>query len=340
MVRTRPGINVKLGRVCVLVLCLAAASCAPRIEPPGPAVADPALSGQAFSTADGARLPLHRWQPEKNPARAVLIALHGFNDYGNFIAEAGAYFAQRGILTYAYDQRGFGGAPNRGLWPGIKAFTDDLKSVAALIRARHPGTPLFILGESMGGAVLMTAMTGDAPPRADGIILSAPAVWGRSTMPWVQRSALWLSAHTVGGLKLTGQSLKIKPSNNIEMLRALGRDPRIIKETRIDTLWGLAGLMDAALAAAPRLSAPALILYGRKDQVIPAAPTRKMLKSLPPAGREARRIAYYENGYHMLLRDLDGETVWADIAAWIADRTRPLPSGADRKAGALLRGAP
>jgi alpha-beta hydrolase superfamily lysophospholipase len=96
--------------------------------------------------------------------------------------------------------------------------------------------------------------------------------------------------------------------------------------------------MDAALAAAPRLDTPALILYGRRDEVIPAAPTRAMLNSLPPMGRERRRIAYYENGYHMLLRDLDAPIVWADIAAWISDKTRPLPSGADRKAGALLKG--
>ncbi len=330
--------RMKLAHTGVLILCLAFAACAPRIEPPGPAAAAPALGTDALVMADGARLPLHRWQAKTNSPRAVLIALHGFNDYGNFINDAAAYFAQRGILTYAYDQRGFGGAPNRGLWPGTEAFADDLRTVVALIGARHPGTPLYILGESMGGAVVMTAMTGTAPPNVDGIILAAPAVWGRSTMPWFQRSALWLGAHGLPGLKLTGGSLKIKPSNNIEMLRALGRDPLIIKETRIDTLWGLSALMDAALAAAPRLGAPALILYGRKDEVIPLAPTRKMLKSLPPMARERRRVAYYENGYHMLLRDLDGEVIWADIAAWIADRTRALPSGADRKARALLNG--
>jgi hypothetical protein len=45
-------------------------------------------------------------------------------------------------------------------------------------------------------------------------------------------------------------------------------------------------------------------------------------------------VAIYENGYHMLLRDLQAETVWTDIAAWITDRAQPLPSGSDIRATA------
>ena len=60
-----------------------------------------------------------------------------------------------------------------------------------------PGVPVFVLGESMGGAVAMTAFASDTPPRADGLILVAPAVWGRQTMPFSYRLALWTTAHTL-----------------------------------------------------------------------------------------------------------------------------------------------
>ena len=33
----------------------------------------------------------------------------------------------------------------------------------------------------------------------------------------------------------------------------------------------------------------------------------------------------------MLTRDLQGETVWRDIDAWLADPRAPLPSGADQR---------
>jgi hypothetical protein len=47
-----------------------------------------------------------------------------------------------------------------------------------------------------------------------------------------------------------------------------------------------------------------------------------------------RRAAYYEGGYHLLLRDLGAPVVSRDVAQWILTRTSdpgaPLPSGADR----------
>jgi alpha-beta hydrolase superfamily lysophospholipase len=186
----------------------------------------------------------------------------------------------------------------------------------------------------MGGAVATLTVTGRDAPEVDGVILSAPAVWGWSTMPWYQTAALWLTAHTLPGMTLTGQGLGIIPSDNVEMLRALSGDPLVIKKTRVDAVFGLVNLMDEALAAAPKLDHHALILYGERDELVPKEPIRQFLADLPATGEASRRVAIYENGYHMLLRDLQAETVWTDIAAWITDREQPLPSGADARATA------
>ena len=314
-------------RAAVLMILLIASGCAPTVIPPGPPSAPPVLEAARLVTADGVSLPVRTWMPTAEPG-AVIVALHGFNDYGNFFAAPGAFLAERGIATYAYDQRGFGEAPVRGLWSGGEAMAADLTAMTRQVRERHPGVPVYLLGASMGGAVIMVAMTGKDPPPADGVILSAPAVWGRETMPWYQRAALWLAAHTVPWLEVTGRGLKIRPSDNIEMLKALGKDPLVRHRARVDTLHGLTDLMDAALAAAPVLAGPALILYGEHDEIIPVKPTRLMFRRL----RGGQRLALYETGFHMLLRDLQGETVWKDIATWIADSTVPLPSGADQKA--------
>ena len=146
-------------------------------------------------------------------------------------------------------------------------------------------------------------------------------------MPWYQRLALWIGAHLAPWMALTGRGLDIVPSDNHEMLVRLNQDPLIIKQTRIGTIYGLVNLMDAALAAAPDLTTPTLILYGKRDEIIPKAPIRRMLKTLP-ANRH--RIALYEAGFHMLVRDLQAATVWKDIAAWLINHDAPLPSGADR----------
>ena len=313
-------------------------ACAPTIHAPGEAIQNPILSGNGVHTADGQILPLKTWAPDKGAPKAVINALHGFNDYSNFFAAPGAYLSKHGVQSYAYDQRGFGAAPGPGLWPGTAALTDDLAAMIRLIRDRHPGTPLYLLGDSMGGAVILVAGGGGSIANIDGVILAAPAVWGRITMPWYQRLGLWIGVRLMPALKLTGKGLGIKPSDNREMLLALGRDELVIKATRIDAMHGLVNLMDAALEEAAGFKTPALILYGELDEIIPKQPTRMMLARMPEAARGTRRIALYKDGYHMLLRDLKAEVAWRDIVGWIADPEKPLTSGADTNAELRLAG--
>jgi len=294
----------------------------------------PRFTGTHFVAADGQLLPLRQWLPE-GEVKAVILALHGFNDYSNALENPGAAWAKRGIATYAYDQRGFGAAPERGFWPGRAALAADVATASRILRRRYPGVPLYLLGESMGGAVAIVAMTGESGtpvPEVDGVILAAPAVWGRATMDLLPRLALWAGVRLMPGLTLTGRGLKIRASDNIAMLRALSRDPLVIKETRVDTIYGLVDLMDAALDWAPFLEAPLLVLYGANDEIVPKRPIRLFVGSLPPECRRRARLAWYEDGYHMLLRDLEGPIVTADVASWVLAPAAPLPSGADRTA--------
>jgi alpha-beta hydrolase superfamily lysophospholipase len=136
-------------------------------------------------------------------------------------------------------------------------------------------------------------------------------------MPYYQRALLWLAAHTVPSKQLTGEGLDIKPSDNIEMLRALGRDPLVIKATRADVLYGVSNLMDYAQLASSDLNSNTLILYGKNDQIIPKQATCEWLKSLPASTVDSAYTVIYEKGYHMLTRDLQAETVLHDIAGWL-----------------------
>lgn len=316
-------------------LTLLVASCAPTIKSAGLPEGQPRAEPRAIVTFDGAFLPLRTWLPKDGEPHAVVVALHGMNDYSNAFDGPGTYLAGRGIAVYAYDQRGFGEAPNRGYWAGAETMAEDATVAVAAVHAKYPGKPIYLLGESMGGAVAMLAMTGPRPPAIDGLILSAPAVWSRDAMNVFERSALWLSVHTVPWLTLTGRGLDIMPSDNLPMLRALGRDPLVIKETRVDTIHGICDLMDAAQAAAPRIKVPVLVLYGEHDEIVPADPTYRMMTKLPD-GLAPQVKAVYANGWHMLLRDLEADLVLDDIASWIDHPRQPLPSGADARAREVL----
>jgi acylglycerol lipase len=330
----------------VLAVLLPSAGCAPTIDEdarlagigtaravpePNPI---PRFTGTSFVAADDQVLPLRKWLPD-GAVKAVILALHGFNDYSNAFEGPGEAWAKRGIATYAYDQRGFGGASRRGFWPGRAALAADAATASQILRRRYPGVPLYLLGDSMGGAVAVVAMTGESGtsvPDVDGVILTAPAVWGRATMDLLPRLALWAGVRLMPELALTGRGLEIKPSDNITMLRALSRDPLVIKETRVDTIYGLVDLMDAALDSASLLDVPLLVMYGAKDEIVPKTPIRRFVGSLPPECRHHAKLAWYNDGYHMLLRDLEGPIVATDVASWVLAPAAPLPSGADRVA--------
>jgi alpha-beta hydrolase superfamily lysophospholipase len=265
------------------------------------------------------RLPLREWDAEDGAPKAVIVALHGMSDYSNAFDMPAKAWAKRGITTLAIDQRGFGRSENPGLWAGGDVMRADLADFTIAARKRFPGVKVYAAGESMGGAVVLSALASNDPPAIDGAILVSPAVWSRADMPMLYRVALFMVAHITPGIILTnsaaGKVVKIIPSDNIPMLIALGKDPLFQKKTRADTLYGLVNLMGEARTAPARLKNPPPILYlhGGKDQVIPPAPAKATIREL---GARAT-VREYPNGYHMLLRDLGRAKVEDDVADWI-----------------------
>lgn len=277
---------------------------------------------------DGYRLPVQQWIPDAGP-RAIILALHGFNDYRNAFAGTAEALRDEGIHTVAYDQRGFGETVERGHWAGSDRLISDMHVMAELLCERYPHKPLWLLGESMGAAVILASLQATSLPGCiEGVVLLAPAVWGWESMPLWQQAALWLGAHIAPGQTVTGEGLDIMASDNIEMLQALGRDPLVIKETRIDAIFGLTNLMEEAMLSGSGLDYPALVLYGEKDEIIPPHAVCRMLAIIPGEASSRLRTVLYAEGYHMLTRDLQGDAVIGDIAAWINDKQAKLPSGA------------
>jgi acylglycerol lipase len=307
-------------------------ACAPTVQSadiPAPGFAGPRLEADAVVASDGARLGLTVWEPAPDaPVRGVIVALHGMNDYARAWQLAGPWWAREaGIITYAYDARGFGRSPGRGIWAGQAPMTADLRTVLALVRQRHPGVPVAVAGESMGAATILAAL---GEPQglegADRIALLAPAVWGWSNLPPAYSASLWLGAHLAGSRAVEPPRAvvrRIRPTDNEALLRDLGRDRMMLFETRIDAVYGLVRLMEAGFRATARLPQGSVVLVGARDAVVPPAATAAMIARLPPGVRLVR----YPDGYHMLTRDLQAARVFADVAAALLAPDTPLPSG-------------
>ncbi len=314
----------------LLLMLLALGGCATMQtqapQAPGPGFLGPRLAGDRFISFDGASLGLTTWLPQGEPW-AVIVGVHGMDDYANAFHLAAPYWARQGIATYAYDQRGFGRSPQRGVWAGDPLMTEDLRTITALVRARYPHAVIAVAGESLGGAVAIEAFASDRPPAADRLVLLAPAVWGWSSQPLAYRIALKIAARLSPAKTLSPPAIvtsHISASDNEAELEAMGRDPLMLWGARPDALYGLVTTMEHGWREIGQVTAPALYLLGAKDQIIPRRPALQAASRLPAGDR----TAYYAAGWHLLLRDRQAKTVWADVAAFVRDPTAPLPSGA------------
>jgi alpha-beta hydrolase superfamily lysophospholipase len=316
-------------RLAVLIFLLAAA-CAPVIQKPQapePGFGGPRLTSDAFISFDGARLGLSHWDVPSGEPWAVIVGLHGMDDYANAFHLAAPYWASQGIATWAYDQRGFGRSPQRGVWGGDALMMEDLRTFTALIRQRYPHAIIAVVGESLGGAVAIETAASDRPPDADRLVLLAPAVWGWSSQPVAYRLALLMGSHLAPAKVFTPPSFvtdHIAASDNVAELIAMGRDPLLIWGARSDALLGLVNTMQHAYDDIGRMKGPTLYLLGDRDQIIPRAPALSAARRLPPGSRSAE----YAAGYHLLIRDNQRRNVEEDIVAFLRDPKAPLPSGA------------
>ncbi|MBO1325389.1 lysophospholipase [Acetobacter sp. TBRC 12305] len=317
--------------------CAAVPAHAPVPPPRFAAAARLVPPDRVFILSDGAALPARVWSPATAP-RAVILALHGFNDSRDAWEFPAPFFTANGVRIVAPDQRGFGGAPDRGGWAGSARMVADIREELAILARENPGVPLYLAGESMGGAVAMLLMASPDAPHIAGTILLAPAVWALGPGADVPLNILaTMFPHRV----VTGRELPVHvvASDNLAALIRLYYDPLSLRETQLATLRGLVNLMRDAAEAAPNLHGPILCVYGDRDALVPPAAMGPVWRAMAMHGAEASgpaRLDLIPGGYHLLLRGRNSALVEGDILRWMTQPGFFLPSGGDVAAAAWL----
>jgi len=259
----------------------------------------------------------------------VIIAVHGMNDYAGAFIDAGEWWSANGATVYAYDQRGFGRSPGWMIWPSHAVMRIDLETAVKVARARHPRAKVAVVGESMGAAVSVTTFANSNVSQPDALILSGPGFRGWGALPLLYSASLWVASHVrPDWIVVPPDGVRIVATDNNRKLREMWFDPLVQKSNRIDSVFGVVSIMEEADQMISRLpaSVPTLMLYGAKDEMIPVKAVQRTTAKMP----RHVQTAYYVNGYHLLLNDLQAHKVWGDILAFARDPKSPLPSGAPR----------
>ena len=201
----------------------------------------------------------------------------------------------------------------------------DIKAMVKLIGARHPGVPLYLAGESMGGALVLATAGPDT--EVEGLILVAPALRSRDTLGPLLTGGMTFLAHAVPWFPSGPTSIDFQPTDNPDTIEKMRKDPMILRNMRFDLGYGLLEAMDAAKEAAPAVAKPYLMQHGLGDRLVPLTSVQSAIEIMPR--RDDSHLAFYREGFHMLLRDKKGAVVAKDVVAWINDKNAALPSGAD-----------
>lgn len=268
-----------------------------------------------FTTAGigGLDLRAQAWLPDANP-RAVIALAHGLGEHSDRYQHVATRLVSAGYAVYAVDHRGHGRSP--GPRANIERFdhvVSDFCAFAGRTARQHPGTGMFLLGHSMGGAIAFASAL-RLQDNLHGLVLSAPALAIEDKVPaWQQALARALAV-----VLPNAGVLRLSPA-------AVSRDPQVVREYENDplvhhgsiparTAVELLGATRNFRELATRLKLPVLILHGTADQLVPLAPTRAIHNAI--ASRD-RTLRFYEGLYHEVFNEPERDQVLADLVDWL-----------------------
>lgn len=137
----------------------------------------PALAADDTKGGDQPNIaPIRTWRVPMMAPRFALLCVHGLGLNSESYKTFAQQMIRNGAIVYAIDVRGF------GLWMQAEGHTQvnfddclkDIKTALQSIHQANPGIPVFLLGESMGGAIALRA-TSMYPELIDGLISCVPA---------------------------------------------------------------------------------------------------------------------------------------------------------------------
>jgi alpha-beta hydrolase superfamily lysophospholipase len=272
------------------------------------------------------------WLPH-DPARAVVVIVHGIHEHSTRYAHVGSRLAAASFAVYAADHRGHGRCDGqRGNIERMSLVVDDLGSFVRFAAGRHPDLPVFMVGHSLGGLIALhyvteprTIQPGVTEPgtRLEGLIVSGPAVEVMAGSTLQRRLARVLSA-VLPNLGVAAIDADQKISRDPEVVRAYREDPLVYRgKIKARTGAEILATMEGLPARLPRLSMPLLLLHGTDDRICAVTGSTMVHDRVSSPDKTLRR---YRGLYHEVFNEPEREAILADLISWLDQHLPPRPA--------------
>lgn len=270
-------------------------------------------------TRDGLRLRTRLDEPAP-PPRARIVLVHGIGDQidGVPYVTAAKALTARGLLVHRMELRGHGLSGGRRMYVRSWAdFRNDLGQFVRLVSAAQPALPVFLVGISMGGLIVLN-FAAYHPAGLSGVVALAPALgqtggsrFLRAILPILSRALPRLTVDPKLDLSHLTRDPELQRAYLADPLYQVRVTPRIAAE--------LMEAIDDTRARAAGFRVPLLILHGSGDTLTSPQDSFAFYERAGVADKSYRR---YEGAYHNLFVETNREEVYDDIAGWITTRAQ------------------
>jgi len=249
--------------------------------------------------------------------KAIFLLVHGLGGHSTRWESLAQFFLDHRVSSYAIDLKGFGETKSlRGHIDSFDVYLKDIYALAQIIKQEHPGTPLFLTGESLGG--LITFLLAIKKPTAfTGLICLSPAFKSILKFSFFGRIKIWASA------MINPKKQFLIPFNAQMCTRDSDYQMTMENDALEHRLASANLLIQIQLAQfiakyiARALKIPTLFLLSQRDLLVDMKTSQNIFKNLRV---EDKTIIQYPNMYHALSIDLEKEDVFFDILRWLEKR--------------------
>jgi alpha-beta hydrolase superfamily lysophospholipase len=250
------------------------------------------------------------------PLRGQIVLVHGLGEHMGRYQHVIQHLNDWGFAVRAYDQYGHGTASGkRGCLPSTNRLLDDLALVIDDTRKHMlAGTPLILLGHSMGGLVVARFVSLNIRP-VDALVLSSPALGAK--LKSIDKLLLAILPKLVPNLAVANGLDANKISHDPEVVKAYLADPFV--HNKISPRLGK-WIMESGIATRELASTwcvPTLLMYAGQDKLVDPAASR-MFTSLAP--KSMLQSTCYEALYHEIFNEVDSSPVFEELRVWLDSR--------------------
>ena len=246
--------------------------------------------------------------------RAILLIIHGLAEHSGRYMNVVDYFASRGYAIYGFDQRGHGRSEGmRGHVEKFSYYIDDLKTFFDMVRGKHSGEKIFIVGHSVGGTVAI-AYSLRHQNEFDGLILS-----GATIKPGSSLSPLKIMLARLLSLLAPKMGVDVIDASAISQTRAVVdayvNDP-LVYRGKIRARLGaeLINTMQMLPNQLPEIHLPILIMSGTTDRLSNPDGSRLLYECIKS---KDKTLKLYDGFYHEIFNEPGRKQVFSDMENWL-----------------------